>query len=68
MELIIKGYTNKEIAKILCNAQPTILTHLKNLYCKFSIHNNKNFSAATKRIKLAMAYLSWKEKHKNQIL
>lgn len=39
LELIIKGYSNKEIGKELTVTVHTVKAHIENIYRKFGVHN-----------------------------
>jgi DNA-binding NarL/FixJ family response regulator len=49
LELLAKGYTNKEIAETLGSAFHTIHTHVRNIYDK--LHVNSRASAVAKLLK-----------------
>ena len=40
--LVSRGYTNKQISKSLHIAEPTVKTHLRNIYSKTDIHDRTN--------------------------
>ena len=39
LQLIAEGYTNKQIAEILCISVKTVQTHRTNLMEKLNLHN-----------------------------
>lgn len=61
LDLLLEGKSNEEIAKLLNIARCTVSTHIQNVYQKFNIHDNRSCVTATKRVRLAMAYLTTME-------
>lgn len=41
-ELIIKGYTNKQIAELTNISIYTVKTHISNIFCKLNAKNRAN--------------------------
>ena len=39
LELLVKGYSNEEIAESLVVSVHTVKAHLENIYYKFNVHN-----------------------------
>ena len=39
LQLVARGYVNREIADRLCISPATVGTHIKNLYRKLSVHS-----------------------------
>jgi len=39
LELIVKGYTNKDIAKNLSISEHTVKAHKEKIYSKMNVHN-----------------------------
>ena len=42
--LISRGFTNKQIAKNMVISEPTVKTHLRNIYSKTGIHDRANLA------------------------
>ena len=42
--LIAGGYTNEQISKKLDISEPTVKTHLRNIYSKTDIHDRANLA------------------------
>lgn len=56
LDLIIQGYSNKEICEKLVLAMPTVKCHIQNLYIKHNLFSEKGNT--TMRLKLALNYLN----------
>lgn len=55
LELIIQGYSNKEICEKLVLAMPTVKCHIQNLYIKHNLYSEQGNT--TMRLQLASNYL-----------
>ena len=43
-ELVASGYTNENISKKLNISEPTVKTHIRNIYSKTDIHDRANLA------------------------
>ena len=43
-DLVSRGFTNEKIAKRLDISEPTVKTHLRNIYSKTDIHDRANLA------------------------
>ena len=43
-ELVASGYTNEKISKRLNISEPTVKTHIRNIYSKTGIHDRANLA------------------------
>lgn len=61
LKLISEGLTNKEIMNKLCITHVTLKSHIQNIYSKFGIFCDGEYSVM--RVKIVLIYL--KENYKN---
>ena len=57
LKLLIKGYTNKEIADFLCVSYSTVKTHIYNIYSKSGISKRITQGCSVMRLRVALKYL-----------
>lgn len=56
-ELVIQGYSSKQIAQLLCVSVYTINKHMKNIYEKMNLFDSSFTAVPTKRLRFAFAFI-----------
>lgn len=55
--LLAKGLNNEEIGKRLLMSEPTVKTHLTNIYQKYGLSSDKNKKSSAQRVRACLIYL-----------